>query len=447
MIKRLTATLIILCLCFSMLVGCGKDNESGKIKNNDEGQSTDNEKVTIRLMTRWGAEPTDKALLELVDKFQEENPNIKIVNESITGSTDDKAYFDKLKTAIATGDLYEVTMNYGGGNILEYVKNDVYLDFQPYLDEDETWANGFYDLFDLWQFKGVEGTYGVPLKLFAVNIYYNKEVFEKYGLEPPTTIKEFEEVSNKLLENGIVPMAMAGKNNWRHAHLITSLSMKRFGFDKTKALGERTAKYTDSDMLEVFGKIDEWHKMGVFGENILSLDYDKEKAMFFSGETAMHMDGTWFLGELENREGLDINDIGYMNFPYYEDYEEFRTCAMGGADGGLTVANIKDEAKREAAIALVKYLTSKEATEYVYSKTTSQVLARRVEVPYPEEQFYNELKSVLLNDNKTLRMELNSYDPLPQMIDRLRNSIQGMLAGNTPEEAAAEIQEEIDRNN
>jgi hypothetical protein len=38
------------------------------------------------------------------------------------------------------------------------------------------------------------------------------------------------------------------------------------------------------------------------------------------------------------------------------------------------------------------------------------------------------------------------YDPLASMQDRTRNSIIGMLLGNSPAEAAAEIQAEIDRN-
>ena len=51
-------------------------------------------------------------------------------------------------------------------------------------------------MFDLWQFDSVEGTYGVPYRYFGNILYYNKDLFEKYNLEVPKTIEEFEEVSS-----------------------------------------------------------------------------------------------------------------------------------------------------------------------------------------------------------------------------------------------------------
>lgn len=446
--------MMIVMLFIAVLTGCGKKDSDGSINSQELGDqdhattTSSDKQVVIRLMTRWGRDQDEgtAALLELVDKFQEENPTIKVIDESVPGGSDDKAYYDKLKTSIAIGDLYEVSLNYGGGSIKNYVENDLFLDMEPYLEEDQAWANRFHDLFDLWQFDSVKGTYGIPLKYFAVTMYYNKDLFEQFGLEPPETIADFEDVSKVFIENDIVPMAMAGKNNWRHAHLITSLSMKRFGFDKSLDLGRRKAKYTDSDTLELFQMIDAWHKMGIFGENILSMDYDMEKMMFKTDQTAMHMDGTWFAGELADTEGFEEGKYGYINFPYFKEHEQFKTSAMGGADGGLSIANIKDEAKREAAVKLVKYIMSNESIDYIYSIDSSQLFAIKSSPQYPDNPFYDEITDVLNNQLVTLRQEIDAYDPLPQLLDRLRNAIQGMLAGNTPEEAAAEIQAEIDRN-
>ncbi|WP_227013809.1 hypothetical protein [Paenibacillus psychroresistens] len=42
-------------------------------------------------------------------------------------------------------------------------------------------------------------------------------------------------------------------------------------------------------------------------------------------------------------------------------------------------------------------------------------------------------------NNLSYKAEIYSYDPLPQAMDRVRNSVQGMFAGETPEKAANEI--------
>ncbi len=53
--------------------------------------------------------------------------------------------------------------------------------------------------------------YFVPTSYYWWAVYYNKKVFEKYGLEPPKTWDEFMAVNETLKKNGIHPIVTGTK--------------------------------------------------------------------------------------------------------------------------------------------------------------------------------------------------------------------------------------------
>ncbi len=63
----------------------------------------------------------------------------------------------------------------------------------------------------------------VPLGIHRMNlIFYNRKVFEKYGLKPPENWDEFTVVSNKLQMQGIIPLAQSSEP-WQLASLFEAL--------------------------------------------------------------------------------------------------------------------------------------------------------------------------------------------------------------------------------
>src|SRR5690625_5649365 len=57
-------------------------------------------------------------------------------------------------------------------------------------------------------------TFGLPLELNISTIFYNKAIFEEYGLEEPQTLEELNEVVASLNENGVNPIALGNKDAW-----------------------------------------------------------------------------------------------------------------------------------------------------------------------------------------------------------------------------------------
>ena len=427
-IRRLTLPLLIVGL--AVAVGASGTQEA-------EADGTH----TIRVQTRFATEaPHEVAFRELLQEFDDQRDDVVIVDESVG---DETAFNDKLKTAIATGNVPDLVTTHGGALFRQYVEGGVYADLAPALNANPAWRDFFLPLFENWTFDGLEGVYGVPYGFFGIGLFYNTAIFDRLGLEPPRTIAEFEVVADRLLAEGIVPMVIGNKSPWRGGHLLTNLMYKRFGFAKAQALADRTAQWTDPDVVAVLALIERWHERGYFGDNVVNGSYNEEQARFHNGDTAMHMDGSWYIGSAT--ESAIGDEIGFVPFPYFAEYPEHRDVWMGGAAGGLSVSGTITAAKRELVLELLQHLTSPAAYAHIQQRVGGGVYPVRMQ---PDPAVVDALTveyAAALETAAVMKTGIGSYDPLPQMLERTRNSVQGLFAGNSAQEAALEIQAEIQR--
>lgn len=439
--KKSIMTLLALTLVSAtVLAACGgKDVSKGETKGGSDA-GTVGKQTEIHILTRFaGSDPKSKAFQDLLKKFMEKNPDVKVVDESLN---DENAFNNKFKTGVATGNMPEIWMNYGGEAFKDYAKN-IALDIEPYLKEDKAWSDAFLPLFDTWKYSDLQGIYGVPNEFYSVAIYYNKELFEKAGAKPPTTIEEVPALVDKFKPLGAVPMAMGEKENFRGGHLMNYLSMKKFGFQKTQDLVSRKAKWNDPDMVGLLQIMKDWQDKGVFGQNIVTLDNNATTAMFFSGKSAMLFEGVWAVSSMAASPIAD--KIGVIPFPYFQDKPEFKDTWFGGA-GGYSIAKSAEAGKRDAAVKLVKYLTSVEAFQYYFEATKGGVYPVKMDMGTSKVDPVTTEYIKAQNSAKEFKAEIESYDPLAQLTDKTRNEIQGMFAGNKPQKAADAIQSFVDSN-
>jgi raffinose/stachyose/melibiose transport system substrate-binding protein len=393
------------------------------------------EKVTVRVFTRWSdASPASQAFRDRLAEFAKLNPTVTIQDESIN---DEASFNDKWKAFVATEDIPDVFQNYGGAQNADYVENDLFADLTPDFAADQAWKAGFLDLFANWQYAEKPGTYGVPYEFYAVGLFYNKDLLDKVGAQPPQTVDEFAAVSDKLLSAGIIPMAVGEKDNFKGDHLFTSLGLKKYGPDFFKNLASGAWKFDGPEALDVLTLMADWNNKGYLGENIVGVDYNAEKTLFLDGKSAMHFDGSWFLGEAE---ASPIKDkIGVVSFPSYSDKAENQDTWMGGAGAGLSINGALTGAQRDAAIALLKFVTSMDHFKYIQTATKGGAYPAKLEsdpaVVGPVTIAYVDA----VNTAKVFDTGTNAFKN--EVVAQLRDSIQGMFAGNTPEKAAAEIAE------
>ncbi len=176
------------------LSGCGRDEGEEYLL------APDNPPVTLSYVGPGASvfnEPEEVA----IQRFKERAPSIEVDRQSYGFSA--------------------------GNYLLETPPPDVMLMWDGYELRSAA-ANGLLaDLSDVWTEGNLAEAYGrrfqeisrfdgtlrfVPAGFNWSGIYYNKEVFDQFGLSPPATWEEFILICDTLLSNGITPMSLAGQN-------------------------------------------------------------------------------------------------------------------------------------------------------------------------------------------------------------------------------------------
>ncbi len=427
-------------LLFAVVGWTGSIFASGEKEKAGTAGGAKPETVTIRVMTRWsGVDSATEWQQSIINEFMEKNPNVKILDESIN---EIGAYTSKFKADVATGTVPHIFMV---GNWQELAKNGIVLDLTPVIEDDKDWSDGFIDgIFEEGTASDLEGKYLLPVEVNYEVFYYNTELFEKAGIEgTPDTFSELMDVIRKLKAIDVVPLGMGAKDAWRPGHLHNAIFYKTCGVDKAKAIAAREAKWTDSDVVRSFEYLMKFKEAGAFSKNFEGIDYNSEKANFFAEKSAMTFNGMWFNGEVA--ESPIADKVSTFLFPMIEEFPQYAGDNILYT-GGIQLSGKAKDAEKEAMIEFAKFFTSKYAQERFATEVMRGPARKDIEIDISDLSplFIEMLEYApqIKNPGK----DTFAYDALGSMADRTRNSIAGLLLGNSPAYAADEIQKEIDRN-
>lgn len=397
--------------------------------------------IIIEVFTRYGSESPDEVYFrQKVEEFNNMNNGVKVVTDYVVQEAN---YLDKLRVSFANGDTPNVFLEYGGSRVKDYLEADALVNIQTYFDTDKAWYDSFYSsLFSDLKYDDYEGIWGVPFKSYTILLYYNKDIFAKNGLTPPETYEQLLAVCEKLKQAGIKPFQTGEKDIWRLGHLHNNIVYKTLGVGAAKRLADRTLSYDSPEMIGTYQKIYDMLGKGYLGTDILNTDYGTEVASFESEKSAMMWNGSWYVLETVGKE--IYNKIGVVPFPYID--PKYKTHAQGGASDMLYISKLnKSEEEVEASIKFLKYITSEE-----YFRGLNEVAAAIPPVKFtpsenaPENPVLDEVFKIL-NSYEALGSDVQNSDPSSHMLDSVRNALQGLGMGNTPEECGKQIVERLNQ--
>ncbi|MFI7230509.1 ABC transporter substrate-binding protein [Nonomuraea angiospora] len=135
-------------------------------------------KVTLRYFT-FSAAPDHVKDLDTIEKaFEKANPNVDVVVEAAPFDQ----YFTKLQTSIA-GDTAPDTFELNYENFVTYAGAGSLLDLDTVAGDGDT---SVYAQESLNAFKHDGKQYALPASFSTVVLFYNKDLFDKAGVAPPT---------------------------------------------------------------------------------------------------------------------------------------------------------------------------------------------------------------------------------------------------------------------
>lgn len=352
------------------LSACGKSSTPTM----EEGS----EKVVLNVMNyHVGTDYAAEYYKYLFAEFQktEEGKNVEFKFEEIP-TTD--AYNQKIKLLISSGDLPDIVFN-GGNNITEVAaKSGKVADLTPYFEADKEWK-GLFDETSLG-FNTVDGKiYGVPVSKEISYIYYNKDLFKQAGIEAPETAftswDEFFAACDKLKAAGITPVSMdSADSGW-----LTNLWMSALiGTNGTAGNEWMNTMYPmDFNTPEVEKAAEDIQKM--FKEyttpDAVGGKYDPMATHFFNSEVAMIPNGPWMIPDFSQTEKAPAGfneKVGIMLMPC-------NGMEMVPTPGDMVGATEKE--KIDAAVAFLKFETSKENQIKALEMTGLQPVSSDLEIP------------------------------------------------------------------
>ena len=219
--KILLALLILVSMLVNMfaMTACKKNDGNGE----EEG------KINITFYHTMGQNLRD-VLDAYIEEFEAKFPNINIIHEQV-GSYDDVR--DTISTELTVGSQPNIAYCYPDHvalyNVAKAVATlDEYIDFEgsyTFADgitvsnigltqaQKDDFIQGYYE--EGRQF-GDGKMYTLPLSKSTEVLYYNKDVFAKHNLTPPTTWDELEEVCRVLKEAypDSTPLGYDSEANW-----------------------------------------------------------------------------------------------------------------------------------------------------------------------------------------------------------------------------------------
>lgn len=207
-LRKVFAVCSAIFMTTASIAGCGG---SGQVSGGDSGTSTDKstaaggktegkeEVITLNFMG-WEASPLETAAVEQgIAIFEKEHPNIKV---NYTPGLAGNEYNAKLLASAASNSMPDVMFMMSNA-YRQFVSKGALLELTDKFSKDFP-LDDFID--SSKTIMSIDGkVYGISSCTVSPILYYNKDVFDKAGLDYPSsdpskswTIEEFREVSRKL---------------------------------------------------------------------------------------------------------------------------------------------------------------------------------------------------------------------------------------------------------
>lgn len=392
-------------------------------------------------ITMWHIQNTGDGpmlLQQAADRYMADNPDVNV--EVVPMQND--PYKTRIRTALGAGDPPCIFPSWGGGPLYQYVQAGHVIDLTPYME-----ADNYKDRFVPAALSNVtfDGKiYGVPVENTAVAvIFYNKAIFEEYGLEPPATWDELLEVSQTLIDNGVTPFSLANKTKWTSSMYYMYLVDRLAGPDLFASVANRTgASFTDPAFVQAGEMIQQLVEMGAFNEGFNGLDYDtgQGRMLIYAGEAAMELMGSWEIGNfLSENPDFYENNLGIMAFPAVEGGEGDPSNVVGTVGDNYYHISSTCEYPDEA-FELLQYVIDDESVALRIESGRVPPVAGVAEMI--EEPILQQIVQLVENAN-SVQLWYDQY--LPPELGEVHKDVMQALFGLeiTPEEAAQQQEQAI----
>jgi fructooligosaccharide transport system substrate-binding protein len=378
---------------------------------------SDNSKMKIRFhVDQKSAEGV--AYKKLIDAFNKEyaSKGMKVTPSFVARSAGDSNYEKQLNTDKLEGTLPDI-ITFDAPNCAAYAEAEYLYDISSFLSAEEKAK-----FITLNNYNGK--TYGIPIQESSAGFYYNKDLFNKAGInvsgitvDNPWTYEQFKQACQKLKASGVtaVDMRMDATKDETATYLLYPFIYASGG------------SFVDETGLTATGYFNSAaSKRGFqFLKDLVSADYTNYgigATDFFTGKVGMYLSSGWTIPDLDhNFPSTFPNRDSWGLLPYPKDVK------AASANGSWSYA-ITDNPRKDktAVVELLKFLTNANGSKTVTDATGMIPANKDVETSYapnsPEDVLYQQLQKTGVQRPETI-----GY---PQFSTAFRGVIDGLRDGD-----------------
>ncbi|PZD95266.1 ABC transporter substrate-binding protein [Paenibacillus sambharensis] len=320
-------------------------------------EESGSDSITLKLWDQsvGNTDPSAKLLPQIIEKWNNEHPDIQIERTGTTG----EQYKTKIKTALAGGEAPDIFYGMGGGSFMQpFIESGNVLEITSYVNDDIKSRMGA----GMAEAIETDGKiYTLPVYTHIANLYVNTELFEKAGAKLPETYAELLDAVEKLKAAGITPALIGEKDRWPGMYWYDLIAMRQAGNEAVIEAFKDPSKWDSPEFVAAAAKLQELAKMGAFNSSMFSMSYDEMLGAFNAGNGAMMVQANWVNAGIEDPSSAVKGKVKVIPFPVFEDGKGDKTEIFGGAVDGFYVS--KTTKHPEAAVEFLKYLSEQLGTQ------------------------------------------------------------------------------------
>ena len=290
-----------------------------------------------------------------------------------------------LKTALPAGqgpDVYYIEPDW-----TEYITGGYLAPLDDLIDWStiEDWAR------KIWVHNGK--TYGVPQEAYTNELYYNKDMLKKLGVDLPAnaqfTQAQFLDLVKKAKAAGMTPIAQGvGDRPFPGAYIVGEALLRKLGKADYEKLFTGKLSFQDPRVIEVFKWTKDLVDAGAYPKNFMTLKLGESHYYFYSKPLALMLPmGSWYTGRafVPVDKGGQPQDfpLGIMQFPAMDGgaCNQCKTSNVG-ASFGINAASRHKELAAAFIDAMSTPQMGKRWIETIYLQTGIKAKVDKFTGPY-----------------------------------------------------------------
>ncbi|HWG03297.1 MAG TPA: extracellular solute-binding protein, partial [Trebonia sp.] len=319
---RTAATATLAVGVAAVVAACSSGGSGGSGGSGASGSSGGKVSGSVKIIT-WVNPPAVTALTAIDKEFEQKYPGVKVTLQ--TAANVNGPYQTLLQQTVNSGSADIVTANTpfqplplnatrSNETPIQYWTTAgafAPLNGQSFLNDYTSAAQAA----ETYQGK----TYGLVSGEYQEGVFYNKQVFARYNLTPPTTYSQFLALCSKLKSHGVQPLYTALGNvgavylQFEYYEMMTDLMYPSApGGDLATDLMKGTVKWTDPNFIK--GMNEEKTIAQYLEPNYTGVPWESMPGNFAKGDAAMLLDGSWDLASVQ--QANPKLQVGYFPLPF-----------------------------------------------------------------------------------------------------------------------------------